>query len=102
MLSRNCEVTGQHHFEPRFDESPQLVITADDIIKFQGQLVVTAERMRQDSGKAVTYYTTADKIPKLDIRDQIALVEAHKKKVYLGDCCKHCGKFVRYERKDHP
>lgn len=89
---RNCELAG-HHYEPRFDEKPLFLPTPDDVIKFQGAKAIS---VKKNSGG----YTMWDEhvTPKVDVTAQLQLVEASKERNYLGDCCRYCGRFIRYER----
>jgi hypothetical protein len=97
MQLRDCGLTG-HHYEGRFDEEPLLMLTAAEVMSFQGKNTssTTAYRSNCTSTKVDTVY-----IPAIAIADQLRLVEAHKKKTYVADVCRYCGKTQQYDRSAH-
>lgn len=91
---RDCSFSG-HHFEGRYDEEPTMVVTAADIIAFQGASTSKTSKYHKNSNswEADHYY-----VPEVSVEAQIQLVNAHKKRTYVCDVCRFCGKTLRLQR----
>ena len=81
----DCRITGDHNYQPRYDEIPTLVITSDDLKAYQGGQTFEYHWVKPD---------TVTQVPRLDLHELTALVKAGVKKIYVGDCCPQCGNFI--------
>jgi hypothetical protein len=84
----SCSLTGLHSYVARYDTKPTLVITNADLRAFQGSQTVKERFIANE-------YTT---VPRLDLHQITALVEASEEEIYVGESCIQCGDFIRRDR----
>jgi hypothetical protein len=90
MKHHDCTMHG-HKMKAMYDEEPVFLVGAEDLIKLQGSAVETKKGCPNNNH----YYDfTTVLVPKLQVHDHVALVEASKKRTYICSICEFCGHTV--------